>query len=215
MKKSFLLILIISAISFGQSKVKLGVNGGLNYSSLRGNDFTERTIKPGFSYLMGFSFEYFIKENLSINSNLNFEQKLTKESGEVYLTDQFGYTEVVTTDTRIKYNYIILPVYTSFYFGTKKDFYINGGVFIGYLLNSKITSKRFNDKTDTTDSNKKTDVGLVFGFGKLFKLNEKNSLKIEVRENLGLVNTSDVEVYNDGAIKTNSINLILNWNFSL
>jgi hypothetical protein len=40
-------------------------------------------------------------------------------------------------------------------------------------------------------------------------------LKLELRENLGLVNTSDVEVYNDGTIKTNSINLILNWSFNL
>ena len=59
------------------------------------------------------------------------------------------------------------------------------------------------------------DGGLVLGFGKVFKLNEKNDLKLELRENFGLVNTSDVEVYNDGTIKTNSINLILNWSFNL
>ena len=215
MKKSFLLILIISAISFGQSKVKLGVNGGLNYSSLRGNDLTEDLIKPGFSYLAGFSFEYFIKDNLSINSNLNFEQKLANENGYVYLTDEYGYTDVVKADTKIKYNYLVLPVYASYYFGTKNDFYVNGGAFVGFLINSKMTSKKFNDSTDTTDLNKTTDLGLVFGFGKLFKLNEKNNLKVELRENLGMVNTSDVKVYNNGTIKTNSINLILNWNFSL
>ena len=99
--------------------------------------------------------------------------------------------------------------------GKKDDFYVNGGVFLGYLLNSKLTSKKFNDSTNTTDMNKKIDAGLVFGFGKVFRLNDKNELKLEIRENLGLVNTSDVDVYNDGTIKTNSLNLILNWNFNL
>ena len=101
------------------------------------------------------------------------------------------------------------------YFGKKDDFYVNGGMFLGYLLNSKLTSKNSENDTDTTDMNKKIDAGLVFGFGKVFRLNDKNELKLEIRENLGLVNTSDVDVYNDGTIKTNSLNLILNWNFNL
>lgn len=209
-----LLIVFVSTFSFGQNKVKFGLNGGLNYSSLRGNNSPVK-LTPGISFLGGISFEYFIRENISINSNLNFEQKLIKENGYIYLTDQNGYSEVVKADTKINYNYLVLPIYAGYYFGSKKDFYVNGGFFVGYLLNSNFTSKKFNDKTDTTDLNKRIDSGLIFGFGKLFKLNENNDLKLELRENLGLVNTSVVKVYNDGTIKTNSINLILNWSFNL
>ena len=99
--------------------------------------------------------------------------------------------------------------------GKKDDFYVNGGLFLGYLLNSKLSSKNSDNDTDTTDMNKKIDAGLVFGFGKVFQLNDKNNLKLEIRENLGMLNTSDFDVYNDGTIKTNSLNLILNWNFNL
>lgn len=199
--------------SFGQNKIKLGVNGGLNYASLRGNIFVDN-LAANFSYLGGVSFEYFFKENLSIGANLNYENKTAKDKGYIYLVND-GFGERVKSDTKAKYNYLVLPVYVNYYFAPKKDFYFNGGVFVGYLLDSKFTSKKFNDTTVTTDKNKKTDAGLVLGFGKVFKLNDKNELKLELRENLGLVNTSDVEVYNNGSVKTNSVNLILNWNFTL
>lgn len=216
MKKSFLLFVfvIISTLSFGQSKVKLGLNGGLNYSSLRGNDLAEN-LKPGFSFLTGISFEYFLKENLSIGANLNYESKIAKDKGTIYLQYQDGSSEIVKSDAITNYNYLVLPIYVNYYFGENKDFYINGGLFLGYLLNSKLSSKKFNDETSTTNLNKKLDAGLVFGLGKKVRLNDKNDLKIELRENLGLVNTSDVRVYNNGTIKTNAINLILNWSFNL
>lgn len=216
MKKLFWIVnfLCISTTFWAQSKVKLGINGGLNYSSLRGNELSEN-LKSGFSFLGGISFEYFVKENISINANVNFEQKLVKDDGYFYLTDEYGYTEAYKSDSKLKYNYLIVPVYASYYFGSKKDFYVNGGFFTGYLIDSKYTSKQFNSTKDTTEMNKKSDFGLVFGFGKLFELNEKNNLKVELRENLGLVNTSDIKVFNDGTIKTNSINLILNWSFNL
>jgi hypothetical protein len=205
---------LIALTSYGQNKVKFGFNSGLNYASLRGNAYADN-LTANFSYLGGLSFEYFLKENLSIGANLNYENKTIKDNTYIYLIDQNGFGERVKNDAKIKYNYLVLPVYVSCYFTPKKNFYVNGGLFVGYLLNSKFTSKRFNDTTDTSDKNKKADGGLVLGFGKVFKLNEKNELKLELRENLGLVNTSDVEVYNDGTIKTNSINLILNWNFNL
>ena len=205
---------MVSFASYAQNKVKLGVNGGLNYASFRGNAYVDN-LAANFSYLGGLSFEYFLKDNLSIGANLIYENKTAKDKSSYYLTDGFGSTERVSNDVRVKYNYLVLPVYVSYYFTPKKDFYINGGLFVGYLLNSKFTSKKFDDTTDTTDKNKKTDGGIVLGFGKVFVLNEKNELKLELRENLGLPNTSDVEVYNNGSIKTNSINLILNWSFSL
>jgi hypothetical protein len=214
-KVIFILAFSLFALtSYGQNKVKFGVNSGLNYASLRGNAYSEN-LAANFSYLGGLSFEYFLKDNLSIGANLNYENKTAKDNGYLYLMNQDGFGERVKSDAKINYSYLVLPVYVSYYFTPKKDFYVNGGLFVGYLLNSKFTSKRFNDTTDTTDKNKSTDGGLVLGFGKVFKLNEKNDLKLELRENFGLVNTSDVEVYNDGTIKTNSFNLILNWSFNL
>ena len=65
------------------------------------------------------------------------------------------------------------------------------------------------------DLNKSTDLGLSLGVGKRFDVGEGNYLDIEVRNNLGLTNISATEVIDDGTIKTNSINLILSYFFSL
>jgi hypothetical protein len=213
-KLLFIIFIYFPMLLVAQNKIKFGVNGGLNYASLRGNDLAE-DLDPGISYLVGVSAEYFVKENLSISANLNYENKIAKDNGNIYLLDEYGIPSMIKSDTRTIYNYLVLPIYVNYYFGKKDDFYVNGGLFLGYLLNSKFTSKKFNDTTDTTDLNKKIDGGLVFGFGKLFKLDDKNELKLEIRENLGLVNTSDVNVHGGGTIKTNSINLILNWSFNL
>ena len=207
-------LILISFFCFGQNNIKVGVSGGFNYSSLRGNDLAEN-LKPGFSFLTGISFEYFLKEKLSIGANLNYESKTAKDKGNIYLQHQDGSSEVIKSDAITSHNYLVLPVYANYYFGENKDFYINGGLFLGYLLNSKVSSERFNDVTSTTNLTKELDAGLVFGLGKKVRLNDKNDLKIELRENLGLVNISDVRVYNNGTIKTNSINLILNWSFNL
>ncbi|WP_291110509.1 porin family protein [Flavobacterium sp. UBA6195] len=216
MKKLFFVIIFICfpLILVAQDKIKFGVNGGLNYASLRGNDLAE-DLAPGISYLVGVSAEFFLKENLSISANLNYENKTAKDNGNVYLIDEYGFPTMIKSDSKSIYNYLVLPVYVNYYFGKKDDFYVNGGLFLGYLLNSKFSSKNSDNDTDTTDMNKKIDAGLVFGFGKVFQLNDKNNLKLEIRENLGMLNTSDFDVYNDGTIKTNSLNLILNWNFNL
>ena len=66
-----------------------------------------------------------------------------------------------------------------------------------------------------TDLNKSKDLGLSLGVGKRFNIGEGNHLDIEVRNNLGLTNISATEVIDDGAVKTNSINLILSYFFSL
>ena len=86
MKKLFFVIIFICfpLLLVAQDKIKFGVNGGLNYASLRGNDLAE-DLDPGISYLVGVSAEYFLKENLSISANLNYENKTAKDNGNVYL----------------------------------------------------------------------------------------------------------------------------------
>lgn len=211
----FLIILTCSSIALvGQNKIKLGINGGLSYTNLRGNDLTE-SYDAKFSVLAGTSFEYFFYENISLGLNINYESKGVKDNGYLEFTDINGSSEVLQSDSVLNYNYLVLPMYINYYFGTKKDFYVNTGLFAGYLLSANLSSKKFDNKTDVSNSTKKIDGGLQFGFGKTFRFNDKNELKVELRESLGLINISDVKVYDDGTVKTNSLNLILNWNFNL
>ena len=71
-------ILLITTSNYSQnSKIKFGIQAGLNYSDFRGYDiqipfYSE---SPAFSFLGGLNFEYQIKEKLSLKLELNYERK--------------------------------------------------------------------------------------------------------------------------------------------
>ena len=96
---------------------------------------------------------------------------------------------------------------------------MNGGPFIGYLLKSNLTNDLEidgfnNDSVETTNLNNKTDFGLSLGLGKTIEINKKNAIFIEIRENLGLTNTSKNKVWGNGEAKTNSLNLIIGYSLN-
>ena len=61
------------------------------------------------------------------------------------------------------------------------------------------------------------DYGVSFGFGKSFRLDDKNSLSIELKDNMGLANrVRNVKVNGTrGDIRTDAVSLILGWSFGL
>ncbi|BDU27320.1 porin family protein [Flavobacterium sp. GSB-24] len=225
MKKITLLLFIISLITFKttaqDSKVKFGIQGGLNYSSLRGYDsYVDNN--PGFAYVLGFSFQHQIQENLSIKADLNYERKTQISKGTIEVleptlpTEPFGTYKFKTT---AYLNYIVLPILLKYNFSGDKSFYINGGPYLGYLLKSGLKSNSnipglINENDEDTKNKKSIDFGFSAGIGKEFKLNGINQIYIELRENLGLTNISDTPVINDGSIKTNSLNLLVGYTFN-
>ena len=214
MKKHKILLLIIgillSTTIFAQDNIKIGINAGATYSKFRGNEIIENTDSK-FDFLFGVSVEKNLKEDLSIKTNLNYERKSFSNERIVFDEDgsRIGQTEIITT-----FNYLSLPVLIKYNFGVTRQFFINGGPYFGFLLNTKSKTEGFPDD-DSTYLNKKIDVGISLGIGKKIQLNNMNDLSIELRNNLGLINISDVEVFQDGTIKTNSLNLILTWNFQI
>jgi hypothetical protein len=91
-------------------------------------------------------------------------------------------------------------------FSNKNSFYLNGGPFIGFLLKSNFTNDLGkidglnNEPVETSNLNNKTDFGLSIGLGKTITINGKNSIFIEIRENLGLTNTSKNKVLGNGEV---------------
>ena len=218
MKKTVYAILVtIFFISnnFAQSKLKFGVNGGLTYSSFRGNPQIE-TLEAGFDFLVGVSFEYQLKERLSLVSNINYDRKTATDNPYIQIIENpedpsfYGKVKI-----KFRNQYLSLPILLKYKFGTNNSFFINGGPFLSYLLKSELTNNYDDTSSDQTDNFKTLDYGLTFGFGKTFKLKNNNELSIEIRENLGLSEINDVTVVDNGFIKTNSINLICNYSFNL
>jgi len=225
MKKITFLLFTIFLITFKtaaqDSKFKFGVQGGLNYSSFRGyENYADNN--PGFAYLFGASFQYQIKENLSLKVDINFERKsqITKFTTELIYSSPISIPEIYHVRINSYRNYVVLPIMIKYNFTRNKNFYINGGPFLGYLIKAGLKTSGINapgintDDTDNTKYYKSLDYGLSAGVGKEFKLNNNHQIYIELRENLGLANTSKNEGIYNAIIKTNSLNLIVGYTFN-
>lgn len=206
-KKTLLIIstIFLTTISFAQENILIGINGGATYSNFRGNTSADRG-NSSLDFLIGGSVEFPISEKFSIKTNLNYERKSTTVKG--IINSQFQNVKVRST-----YSYLSLPILAKYKFGESNDFYINGGPFVAFLLNAKSKSD-VSPTSNFTYLNKTTDVGLSFGVGKRFNISDQNYLDLEIRNNLGLINISAVDVIDEGTLKTNSLNLILTYNFS-
>lgn len=226
MKKLLLSIslLLISFLNYSQnSNIKFGIHAGLNYATFYGYNIPADfdpvySESPAFAYLGGINFEYQIKEKLSLKFELNYERKSQKGNyNNILIGDIDNLTQKYSFTSKKNNQYLVLPIMVKYKFGNKNSFYANGGPFIGYLLKSNITNDLGdieglnNEPLETTNLNNKTDFGLAIGIGKMIEINEKNSISIEIRENLGLTNTSKGKVWGNGEAKTNSLNLIIGY----
>ena len=226
MKKLLLSIsfLLIATLSYSQnSKIKFGIQAGLNYSNFRGYEIPVTPLyseSPAFAYLGGINVEYLIKEKLSLKLDLNYERKSQKADNTLEIFDNNGSSKVYNFTSKKNYDYLVLPIMIKYSFTNRNSFFINGGPYIGYLLKSNITNDLGNidglnnEPFETTKYNNKTDFGLSIGLGKSFELKENNSIFIEIRENLGLTNTSKNTVMGNGTVKTNSLNLIIGYSLN-
>ncbi|MFN3968997.1 porin family protein [Flavobacterium sp.] len=211
---TFLLVTFFVGNSFAQGKLKVGFNGGLTYSSFRGNPQIE-TLDAGVDFLVGLSFEYQLKERLSLVANINYDRKTATDNPYIEIFDSpddpsfYGRVKI-----KFKNQFITLPILLKYQFGPDNSLYINGGPFMSYMIKSELWNDYDERNTDQTDNYKSLDFGLVFGFGKTFKLKNNNKISVEIRDNLGLSNISDVPVVGNGYIKTNSLNLICNYSFN-
>lgn len=220
-----MLFLLVMNLNYSQnSKIKFGVQAGLNYSTLYGYNLPPEISsvfpeKSTFAYLGGLHLEYQLKEKLSLKLELNYEKKGQKADTYIEILDTDGFGEEYNFTVKKNYDYLILPMMVKYNFSNKNSFYFNGGPFVGYLLKSNLTNDLVdidgfeNDSDTTTNLNKRTDFGLSLGFGKTFEFN-KNLFFIEIRENLGLTNTSKTKVWGNGEVKTNSLNLIIGYSLN-
>ena len=211
MKKTILFLLALIFTSSIYSQIKIGLNAGATYSKpyegYMGFD-------AGIDFLIGASFEYYLNENLLLKTNLNYERKSFGDS--FPFTDNRGML-IGQIKATTNFDYLTIPIMAKYEFGNSKKFFVNGGPFLGFLLReeNKADVPSVGQITTIDLINKKIDVGLSFGIGTKIYINDKSNLNIELRENLGLLNISDNEVYEGGNLKTNSLNLILNWSFGI
>lgn len=222
MKKILLAIGILGCTTTSMAQeLSLGINAGVTYSSLRGNATAEEN-DPSFNYLIGAALEIPLAERLSFVPSVNYERKSVTRSfkfndlggGIIHDPNDPAFRQ---DEPEAKYTlqFISVPLLMRYYFGPHKSFYINGGPYAAFYIGDilKVEGNRFDEDSDGLY--KSTDFGLTLGAGTKFRIKENSNIVIELRNNLGLTDISDVTIINGGSLKTNSVNLIVAWEFKL
>jgi len=202
-KLPILLIFIMSSLVYGQEKITLGFQGGINLSSIRGFS-QEDTFSRAIAIRGGIHGEYHFSSNFSAVINVSYDKKGVERKIIAFDPSQGGFAEFTT---RINHNYIGVPVMFRYTLGkeNKVRYFANVGPYVGFLLKVK------NGEFDLgTEGFKKVEYGLSGGVGVIIPLSERYNLYFELRDNLGLTNISDVPIDGgSGEIKTNTYAAII------
>ncbi|WP_320052291.1 porin family protein [uncultured Acetobacteroides sp.] len=202
------LMLAFTISALGQSsKLTVGVESTTTITSMRGSDpngiFTSQM---GFG--SGITASYSILPHLAISTGLGFERKGRKMKDISYMDDEGN--KVATNDQRFNFDYLVLPIKASFQTGGKIKGYINGGLFVGYLLKYSEDWDGEDVQPLATNSDfKRIDGGLTVGVGALIPIYKRLILDVGGVENLGLCNIAD------NSLKTNSVGLLVGLKYSL
>ncbi|MBE8728012.1 porin family protein [Flavobacterium hungaricum] len=175
MKKIILTAIAVMAFAFTNAQqTRFGVKGGLNVSTLTGEYEDDTKSLIGF-HVGGFA-EIKVIERLAIQP-------------EVLYSAQGARFEDVLGKYDAKLNYLNIPVLAKFYI--TKQFTVEAGPQIGFLLSAKI------DGEDAKDFYKSTDFGFNFGAG----YNFTDNFSAGVRYTVGLTgiydNNNDDEDFED------------------
>jgi hypothetical protein len=209
MEKIFLLILtiFIDLVVHGQeSKILIGFDIQPTISSLYGSDYLKDFDKR-ISFSGGLDLEFVISDHTSIKSGIYYDRK-------GITSDVYVVSSQVNSSLTISYDYITFPVLATISTKGKTKIFGSAGPSFGYLTSQRYMVKGTNVtpelNQDNTSNSNRLDIGITFGTGLKIPLSEKVFFGVEIRNNIGLINTN--KIY--GRIeKTNICSLLIGLRF--
>lgn len=87
-------------------------------------------------------------------------------------------------------NYITVPLTVNFHLGRQRNWYINYGVAIGFLIDAEAKYNNGDEFSDITDLAKPTQFGINSGIGYRFKIAQELFIVLENSYLLGLTDTT-------------------------
>lgn len=166
MKKMFLVLLAGSLITTAQAQIKLGIKGGVNFSTINSSDFGKVNMITGF--------------HLGALASLPLIKNFTLQPELFYSAQGAQSTEVGVT-ANLNLNYMNFPVLLKY--NHPFGFFAETGPQVGSLLTAKLKFPEFNE--DEKSGYKSTDWSWAFGLGYFFK---DLGIGIDARYNLGISN---------------------------
>lgn len=192
MKKLLVIIAVAMLGSFGakaqeKGNIELGAALGVNLTNVSTGSVSGDTKVALYG---GVSGEYYFSDRWGIKAKLVYDAKGWANG---YLMTNF--TSIATTDYKL--NYVTIPVMANWHFGRNRNWYLNFGLYAGFLLSAK--DSEFD--MDLKDDFKGTDFGLAAGIGYKFFITDRTKIYIEYGEQVGFV---DIAEENDGDALRNS-----------
>lgn len=216
----FTLILInLLLVSKGQNaKIEYGFQSGINISSAYGNNTPDVPLTG-----------LHIGGHLKMNKTVNWSFKVIMTYDEIgwkYESVAFENSTgnvIDYADILFKHNYLNIAVLAEYSFGKKVRIHVDGGLFLGILLNNKIITQykdpippNQDPSTErSSDNRKKTNYGLALGSGIQIPIASNLKLDFDLRNSLGLSNIYKSQTSNVGNIKTNSFTISAGLTFEL
>lgn len=197
MKRALITAITVLGFVFTSSaqdkgKLELGLHVGLNSSNIStGYDSAD----PSISFNLGASADYYFSDRWSLKAKFIYDRK-GWDNDFILVSDQFDpVNRYARTD--INLDYLTIPVMAGWHFGSKRNWYINFGPYIGFLMNAKDTTL----DSDLKDSFNKVDGGIAFGIGVKIPVSNKIKFFIEYEGQGGI---SEVFKYNEDDQITNA-----------
>ena len=205
MKKIFTTIIIVLGVytaSFAQQKkgdVELGINAGLNSSTVTSDNYANSSYRTSFNF--GVAADFYFSNRWSLKGKLIYDQKGWND----------GYTSYNGSIIKSNYpvNYLTVPVMANWHFGRTRNWYLNFGPYVGFLIDAKETAYNTNLKPLLSS----TDLGIALGIGVKIPLSDKVKLNLEYEGQAGVTDLSK-ESYGS-AIRNTRGSLNVGFNFML
>lgn len=189
MKKIIITLFILFSISSFAQNHYLGVQFGLNSSSVYGSDFSKQYNFLN-SFSAGFTYDYKLKNGILLGSGLMYEGKGFENKFTLTQADNiFG-----RDGSEVRFNYLEVPLKAGYQIGKKWTGYFYLGLVPAYLL-SAIDKREgdaylFDHETegnyDISDHVNRFELSGLFELGSNYELNNKWALFVNASYLLGL-----------------------------
>ena len=151
-----------------------------------------------------FSLEYRINRFVSILPGISYNEK--GNITPTLYTDNAG-NPLVTVDVKTQLKYMNVPLLIRFSFGNRFKFYLNSGPYLGVLKTTKKLTPSIAPieatKTNIDSTLKSKEWGISLGLGICYPITKRFNFGLELRNDAGLQNISDLSSLNNKNLKTN------------
>jgi len=184
------LVLLLVLPPSSQARVHLGITGGINNTSIKGDSPNKVSLASLPGPMLGVVCEFDIAEDVRLSIQPMFVQKGSKLQFEV--EDQ----EELVDSLRVNLDYVSIPVLAKIMANNRRT-YVTGGLDLGFLIKATLTEPGQGDGADIGDLFRTTDLSATLGFGVNFPVG-KPTINAEIRYTQSILNIAESEQNNLG-----------------